>query len=392
MLGDVSVIDPPFLIILGLATVAVYAASWYPARRRWFRVGARALGVALTIVITAAAVNARFAYLPTFGAVFGRRASDEISAAQLRQLEAVGNAVTPRGIAGGSEGGRLALARSADGRSRLTRGVVVQFAMPGTASHFHARTGEVYLPPAYFDVPRPRLPVIELLHGSPGSPADWTRGGYADVTADEYAAQHRGFAPILVMPDVNGGWRGDSECVNGKPGNVQTYLTVDVRDAVIARFHTRTDARGWTIAGLSEGAYCALQIGLRNPGLYQTIGDFSGEEGPSVAGGLERLFAGTPSQVAADAAQYNPVPLLHGWHFSGPRPAIWFEAGSSDITLRAMVRLDGLAQSMGFATRLVVQPGEQHGFASWTRAFVDALPWMAERMRNPSGNTVLSRA
>ena len=169
----------------------------------------------------------------------------------------------------------------------------MQFTIPATISHFHARTAEIYLPPAYFDVPRPRLPVIELLHGTPGSPADWTRGAAADVTADAYAAQHGGVAPILVMPDVNGGWRADSECVDGKRGNAQTYLTVDVRDAVIARFHTRSDARGWAIAGLSEGGYCALQIGLRHPDLYQTIGDFSGEEGPSTPGGLQRLFAGS---------------------------------------------------------------------------------------------------
>ena len=392
-LGDVSVIDPPFFVVLGLLTVAVYATTWWPAKSRWIRVLTRGLGVVLTVAITAAAINARFAYLPTFESLFGRTASDQVSAARLRQLEDAGNTAPLRGIAGRSESGRLALTRSAAGLATpLTRGVVVQFAMPGSKSHFHARTGEVYLPPAYFQVPRPRLPVIELLHGSPGSPADWTRGAYADVTADDYAALHGGVAPILVMPDVNGGWRRDSECVDGKKGNAQTYLTVDVRNAVIARFHTRRDAFGWTIAGLSEGAYCALQIGLRHPDLYQTIGDFSGEEGPSVPGGLGRLFTGTPVQVEAEAAQYDPVPLLHNWHSAWPRPAIWFEAGSSDVTLRAIARQDALARSLGFETHLVAQPGEIHGFLSWRQAFVDALPWMASRMTNSSGTTVVSRA
>ena len=212
------------------------------------------------------------------------------------------------------------------------------------------------------------------------------------MTADAYAAQHGGVAPILVMPDVNGGWRADSECVDGRRGNAQTYLTVDVRAAVVARFHARSDARGWAIAGLSEGGYSALQIGLRHPELYQAIGDFSGEEGPSTPGGLQRLFAGSAARAAARAAEYNPVPLLRHWSRAADAPAIWFEVGSSDITLRAIARLDGLAKSVGFETHLVVQPGVQHGFLSWRQAFSDALPWMATRMANASAGVVLSRA
>jgi S-formylglutathione hydrolase FrmB len=97
-------------------------------------------------------------------------------------------------------------------------------------------------------------------------------------------------------------------------------------------------------------------------------------------------------QVEAEAAQYDPVPLLRNWHSAWPRPAIWFEAGSSDVTLRAIARQDALARSLGFETQLVAQPGEIHGFLSWRQAFVDALPWMATRMTNSSGTTVVSRA
>ena len=43
-----------------------------------------------------------------------------------------------------------------------------------------------------------------LLHGTPGDPTDWTDGGLAPATADAWAAEHGGAAPVLVMPDING--------------------------------------------------------------------------------------------------------------------------------------------------------------------------------------------
>ena len=177
------------------------------------------------------------------------------------------------------------------------------------------------------------------------------------------------------MPDVNGSWTSDSECVNGRKGAVQTYLTVDVRNAVLANFHVRSDAAGWSIAGYSEGGYSALQIGLRHPDLYGAIGDFSGEEGPTAPGGLRSLFAGNEYQAVAQAKQYDPAVLLREWH-GDIRPAIWFEVGTNDVTLPAMMKLDELARLDGFETRFVSQQQETHSFASWRESFRDALPWL----------------
>ena len=379
MLRNLSVVDPPFLIGLGLVMLGMFVASWFRVQHGWLRWTVRVLGVVLSVVMVASALNARYAYLPTIAAVFGRTAMDQVSPAQLRQLELASG--RPGGAVRGSGGPRLAFASGPD--PDLRHGVVAAFKIPSTLSHFHARTAEVYLPPAYFESPRPHLPVIELLHGTPGSPADWTRAGFADVTADEYASAHQGLAPVLVMPDVNGGWRSDSECVNGKRGQVQTYLTYDVRDAVVARFHTRADAAGWAIAGFSEGAYCALQIGLRHPDLYSAIGDFSGEEGPSVSGGARSLFTGSRQQADQQAAQYDPAVLLRQWDRS-VRPPIWFEVGTHDITSHAMASLDLMARADGFDTHFVIQQGTDHGFASWRDAIRDALPWFANRFATPS--------
>jgi S-formylglutathione hydrolase FrmB len=228
------------------------------------------------------------------------------------------------------------------------------------------------VPPIWFRSPHPRLPVLELLHGSPGSPADWTRGGYADLTADAYARAHDGFAPVIVMPDVNGSWYGDTECVDGRRGNAETYLTVDVRRAVAKHFGVAASGRSWAIAGLSEGGECALHIALRHPGDYAAAGDFSGDDHPWVSGGPRNLFWGAnATQVTAAEQAYDPRVLLADWH--GPAPAPWFSAGRSDHTVVQLMRLLSQAHRAGLRATLDVTSGG-HTFREWRVALERAMP------------------
>jgi S-formylglutathione hydrolase FrmB len=322
------------------------------------------LGVVLTVALVGASINAYYDYFPTLGALLGRNAADEISSAHLHELE-------------------KAAARPGY-RHGMDHGVVVAFRIPGTVSHFHARTGQVYLPAAYFQSPRPRLRVIELLHGSPGSPADWTRGGMADLTADAYAKKYNTPAPLIVMPDVNGGWWKDTECVNGVRGNAETYLTIDVRNAVVARFHVARAGAFWAVGGLSEGGTCALILALRHPNFFAAAADFSGDPWPWVKGGLAKLFAGRPTAIQADIAAYDPRTILASWRRYGHGPAIWLSVGRGDPSLslptlesfRAEVVRDGL-------TDHVATVGGLHSFRVWRQSFEVGLPWLMDWMRAP---------
>jgi hypothetical protein len=154
-------------------------------------------------------VNRHFDYYPTLDALLGRRAADEapVSSLDTSQVPAAGK--------------------------------VVELSIPATTSGFDARPAEVYVPPVWFEKPRPKLPVIVLLPGSPSQTDDWTRAGFADVTADAFAKEHRGKAPILVMADENGSLTNDTECVDGRLGKVEEYLTVDVPAFVERRFGPR---------------------------------------------------------------------------------------------------------------------------------------------------------
>jgi enterochelin esterase-like enzyme len=379
-LQHLSIVGMPFLIGLGVVAGACFAAAVLVARRVWMRVLVGFVGLVFTVATVGGSINAHYDYFPTLGALLGRTAADQISMSHFRELERMARTRA-----------RGALVESHPAHEP-NHGVVIPFRMPGTVSGFAARTGQVYLPAAWFRSPRPFLPVIELLHGSPGSPADWTRGGLADVTADNFAHRHGGIAPVIVMPDVNGSWWTDTECTNGKRGNADTYLTVDVRRAVVARFGVDPRGSAWAVAGLSEGGTCALELALRHPGLFAAAGDFSGDTYPSTNGGMEQLFAGSPYQVDALTRAYDPRAILASWHHHRYGPAIFLSVGRSDPTLslpalerfRAQVVADGL-------TEHIATVGGSHDFRVWRQSFEVALPWFMEWLHPEASRGALVR-
>ncbi|MBB5157705.1 alpha/beta hydrolase [Saccharopolyspora phatthalungensis] len=260
-------------------------------------------------------------------------------------------------------------------------GVVVAIDIPGLTSGFQARPANVYLPPTWFAKPRPRLPVIVLLHGTPGSPTDWLDGGQAQQTADRWAADHGGVAPIVVMPDVNGTVFGDTECVDSPRGKAETYLTSDVPRFLRSRFLTRDPGRDWAVAGLSEGGSCAIMLALRHPDVFATFADFGGLLGPrdgdtnDPAGTPAALFGG--SQQDFDAHEpawllsHRRFPDLHGFFVVGDNDPEPFEA---------VRQLAELSHRAGIATEVVVIPGGEHTFDVWSTAFANAMPWIAHRL------------
>jgi S-formylglutathione hydrolase FrmB len=357
VIRSIPIIETWFRVVLASIGIGLLVASFVLFRRWYFRWTARFFTLVMAVAFVGASINAHYGYFPTLGALLGRRAADQISLSGFQKLEQ-----------------KFARMITLQHSSLPSTGVVVSFTIPPIASHYRARTGEIYLPPIWFEHPHPRLPVIELLHGSPGSPADWTRASFADLTADAYAKQHNGFAPILVMPDVNGGgWWNDSECVNGVQGNAETYLIVDVRAAVVQRFHARPDGGGWAVAGLSEGGSCALQMGLRHPDAFAAVGDFSGADHPYHTGGLGRLFFGsTRAQWAGAERHYDPRWLLSHWR-SPHHPLIVFGVGRSDKVLKGMMHLLDLARTDRIPAQIIILSGG-HEFRFWGSTFAAALP------------------
>ncbi len=342
--------------VLGLLGVLGVVAA-VRGRRPLVRVLVALLGAGLLMTSTAVAVNSYYGYVPTLGEALGAAAPDDES---LAAVEAAGAAGT-----------------------LPANGEVVPMDLPGTKSGFTARSAQVYLPPAWSARPRPALPVVLLLHGTPGDPTDWTDGGAAQATADAWAKQHNGLAPVLVMPDINGSFTGDSECVDGPAGAVETYLTVDVPAAVQQSFGTRPPGRDWAVAGLSEGGTCAIMLALRHPDLFTAFGDFGGLVGPrsgetnaDTADTVTQLFGGSQQQFEA----HEPTALLGSRSYPGMGG--WFQVGAADPEpFAAAEQLAPLARTAGIDVCLVTMPGLGHTFDVWSAAFRDALPWLAARLR-----------
>jgi len=345
---------PQSFFLWGAAPVlALVLAVWTWPRRSWWR---RLVGVAAVpvgVAFAAATINAHYAYFPSIAALRGEKAHDQVSHRTV-----------------------VSIVQAARTSATLPpRGVVLSLDTPTPRSRFHPRGMFVYLPPAWFSVPRPRLPVLMLIAGSPGTPADWTRSAAADLLFDGFASTHRGVAPILVMPDVNGSAFADTECVDGPRGNAETYVVDDVRRFVIDHYGATSDPRSWAVGGLSEGGTCALVLSLRHPGLFGSFLDFGGEIAPTIAGPeLADLYGGNRQALVA----HLPTHLLD--HQAHPGLAAWFEVGLGDRSARvAARRLAPLVVAAGGQACFVERTGG-HNFIFWHEALRHSLPWIVSRL------------
>ena len=242
-----------WLIVTCLVTGLVLA-GW--RRARWGRRIAGLIAIVLAVVSAGSAANATFQYYPTFDRLFGKTANNFLDNSQ---LDAIRHEVAKTG-------------------KLPDHGATLAVTIPGKNLRFTPRQAYIWVPPAWFGRSRPQLPVIELMHGTPGQPSDWTRASFADATSLAFAEQHNGVAPILVMPDINGSLTGDSECVDSALyGQVETYLTQTVPAYMLKNFNARTTQGSFALAGLSEGGMCATMMALNHPKEFPVFANYSGD-------------------------------------------------------------------------------------------------------------------
>jgi S-formylglutathione hydrolase FrmB len=264
--------------------------------------------------------------------------------------------------------------------------------IPATNLTYRPRDAYVWVPPGWFALSQPKLPVIVMLHGTPGEPSDWTRAGFADSTARAFAEQNNGMAPILVVPDVNGSFADDTECVNGSRfGDVETYLTQDVPRFTQQQFNPSTSPGSMAVAGLSEGGTCAVMLALTNPKELPTLASYSGYASPTYQGDNAQqtttdLFGGSQANYQA----HDPTYLLVHQRFDGV--AGWFESDLQDGDLvQAAQTLVSLATHAGVDTCLAEPPGT-HSFGFWQAAFQHSLPWLSWRLKlTPKPQNLVAR-
>ncbi len=344
--------------------VAVAAGRALRAPMKVLAVACLPVGLLVSVLV----VNEHYQYWPTLDAMLGKDHTDPL----LDPATALRLAQTDPTVASGPT---PAVATASDGTT-VPQGRLVDLAIPGTTSGFHARTARVWLPPGFLTDPdRPR-PVVELIGGTPSWPSDWTRSAGLDRIADRIAATQGGEAPLLVMVDANGSAFGDTECV----GAAETYLTVDVPAYVEAHFSVTADRRAWGLAGYSEGGTCAVTLALRHPDRYAAFADLAGDSHPDVGGHrrtVRTLFGG--SEV--DFAAHDPAALLTQRTY--PQLAGWFGSGHADGSPRRdTTRLAAEARSAGITVQEFSGPGG-HDFGFVGHALAQALPWLDDQLQVP---------
>jgi enterochelin esterase-like enzyme len=208
-----------------------------------------------------------------------------------------------------------------------THGTVERLYVESAALDGRRQPVDVYLPPGYAARPRQRYPVMYLLHGVPGRPAAFLQTVRMGVVEDELVALHRAVPMILAMPFGSTGSFTDEEWANGvgRGSGWETFLARDVVAAIDARYRTIRGARGRVLAGLSEGGYGAINIGIHHPHEFATIESWSGYERADDIGAIfghrrRLLKRNSPLDTVAAAA-----PVLRRTH-----AYFWFYSGTDD--------------------------------------------------------------
>jgi enterochelin esterase-like enzyme len=201
----------------------------------------------------------------------------------------------------------------------------------------------VVVPPGYASHPGQRYPVLYLLHGFPGLPTGFLDIGQVSTTEATLLAAGRMKPIILVIPTGSRSFLADHQWVNGigKGNGWETFVAHDLIKAVDARYRTIPSARGRGLAGLSEGAYAALNIGLHHPGGFGLLESWSGymraERKPAIFGhGAHLLAYNSPTAWIASVASQLRANRTYVWFYIGARDPLSAQNRAFAVKLTAL--------------------------------------------------------
>jgi enterochelin esterase-like enzyme len=242
-------------------------------------------------------------------------------------------------------------------------GRLLEGTFPGTV-----RPGYIYLPPG-FD-PVIRYPVVYLLHGMPGSPAEYPGGTQLGTFADAAIAAGRVRPFIGVMPAAGTSPRYDGEWA----GEWETALVDRVVPWVDRSLPTVASPAGRVIAGLSAGGYGAFDIALRHPRFFGAVESWSGYFTPLHDGlfrhaGAAVLAANDPTLLASKDARQLRRAGVRFFVSTGPAHSHWIPG---DTSLRFADQL----RRLGLETTYRVY-GDRAG--EWREQLEAGLEWAFSR-------------
>jgi len=228
---------------------------------------------------------------------------------------------------------------------------------------------DVYLPPGYEAAGPSRYPVMYLLHGFPGRPGAFLQTVRLGVVEDVLLHQHRVRPFILVMPFGSTGTFTDKEWANGVGARQswETFVARDLVGAVDQRFRTIPTGGARVLAGLSEGGYGALNIGLHHPGEFRVLESWSGYER---ADDLKSIFGGDETRLRANSPLLT-LPAVAG-RLRDAGTFVWAYSGTTDSFRFQNAEFASALARADIAHRFKLLRGG-HNWAIWRAQAADAL-------------------
>lgn len=335
-------------------------------RHRWVQLLSRTSLVVtsqlLAVVLALALANNQFRFYASWSELMGRSG---LTAASGRPVSGLIDRLYLRQISTAFSAGH---------------GTVVSIVIPGSYSGAAAQRALVYLPAAYGD-PAARsvlFPVVELLHGFPGTPESWTGPLHLRAVLDALISSRHSAPMIAVMPMQNLAFPRDTQCVNVVGGvQVDSFLSHDVQQAIVGGFRAVPDRSGWSIMGYSTGGYCALNLAMRHPALYSSAVSLSGYDKPAHDFQTGSLFAGNASLQNANS------PIWRATHLPPSNLAALVLTGRADLSPYRDARQLAAAARPPFLVSAVVFPGGGHNFTFWRALEPYAFSWISRHMSAP---------
>jgi enterochelin esterase-like enzyme len=235
----------------------------------------------------------------------------------------------------------------------------------------HRRSYLIYLPPGYRRAAAEgrRYPVLYLLHAPVGQGRNYVQTGGLDVRVDKLLARHRMRPFITVIPIAHSPFGTDHEWANTSSGPYESFVLDTVR-AVDARWATRRDRADRMLAGLSAGAYGAVNITLHH---LATFGSFESWSG---------YFTQTPTDAFKGASRallhFNDptryLPTVAGQLRRLGLHAYLYQGVHDDVPVSDMLAFAHQLRADGAHVRTAVYAGK-HNWTLWRARFSPMLEY-----------------
>jgi enterochelin esterase-like enzyme len=340
-------LDGTATVVVALALVAATAVALAVL---WDRVGPwRRAGVALACVLAVAAA----------------------AAVQLnRVIEAYPSWSALTGVTDSASGTSAVPAVAPRGPAHTAGSTVISVKVSGRASGMTLPM-YVYLPPGYHRDKRMRYPVIEAMHGYPGSPRTWIRRLDVQGWLDTEITAGRMAPTVVLFPYQTPKQLLDTECTDlahGAPA--ETFLTKDVPAYARTHFRVRADRAAWATIGYSAGGYCATNLTLKHPTEYAAGASLSGYATPGI-----KIGDGSEKTTNDD--------LWRLTHLPQPAVALYLSWAADDATTkRDSLAIARLAHAPLAVTTAVLAHGG-HSDAAWQEMEAPAFDWLSAHLARP---------